>query len=227
MFHRISRKRYKRFLLALLSLFAVSLLLLLFINHYVKSVTSNYILSLDEAASLADIDCILVLGCGVHGDTPSPMLADRLETSQALYALGASDKLLMSGDHGRPDYDEVSVMKQYAISAGVPSEQIFKDHAGFSTYESMYRARDIFCVKRAIIVTQDYHLYRSLYIARTLGLTAYGVAVLSPSYRGDSYRNFRESIARVKDFFYVQLHPKPRFLGDIIPVSGDGNATNQ
>lgn len=226
MVHRISRKSYQRFFFILLRLFALVLLSILIINYYVKSVASNYILSIDEAASLPNIDCILVLGCGVRGDTPSPMLEDRLETSQMLYALGASDKLLMSGDHGKPDYDEVDVMKRYAMAGGVPSEKIFMDHAGFSTYESMYRAKDIFSVKRTIIVTQDYHLYRSLYIARALGIHAYGVSANSPSYKGQSYRNVREAIARVKDFIYVQFHVKPTFLGEMIPVSGNGNVTN-
>lgn len=226
MFHRISRKRFKHFLIAFLCLFAFAILSLLIISYYVKSVASNYLLSVDEAASLPDIDCILVLGCGVRGETPSPMLTDRLITGHTLYTLGASDKLLMSGDHGKPDYDEVNVMKRFAMEAGVPSEQIFMDHAGFSTYESMYRAKDIFCVKRIIIVTQDYHLYRSLYIAHALGLDAYGVPADSPSYKGQSYRNFRETIARAKDFLYVQFHAKPTFLGEMIPVSGNGNVTN-
>lgn len=104
------------------------------------------------------------------------MLEDRLKQGIKLYELGASDRLLMSGDHGRKEYDEVNVMKKFAIDAGVPSEHIFMDHAGFSTYESLYRARDIFQADRIIIVTQKYHLYRAMYIAEKLGLEAYGVA---------------------------------------------------
>ena len=115
-------------------------------------------------------DCIIVLGAGLWDDKPSPMLKDRLEKGISLYKAGAAPKLLMSGDHGRTGYNEVQVMKQYAIDAGVPSEDIFMDHAGFSTYESMIRARDIFGVTSPIVVTQKYHLYRAVYIGKSLGI---------------------------------------------------------
>jgi vancomycin permeability regulator SanA len=154
------------------------------------------------------------------------MLKDRLDQGVQLYQQKASQKLLMSGDHGQADYDEVNAMKQYAIESGIPSEDIFMDHAGFSTYESMYRARDVFCAKKVIIVTQGYHLYRALYVAKTLGLDAYGVAAQSPPYTGQGYRDFRELLARNKDFFYAVLRPEPSFLGEAIPVSGNGNLTN-
>ena len=120
--------------------------------------------------------CILVLGCGVWGETPSHMLEDRLLQGIELYENGASEKLLMSGDHGTVEYDEVNAMKDYAIEAGAIPDQVFMDHAGFSTYESMYRARDVFDVDSMIIVTQKYHLYRAVYNARKLGIDAYGIA---------------------------------------------------
>ena len=112
------------------------------------------------AASLDDkgYDCIIVLGCGVWGDRPTTLLSDRLDAAIALYKAGVAPKLLMSGDHGRRNYDEVNVTRQYALNKGVPSEDIFMDHAGFSTYETMYRAQDIFGITKAVVVTQEYHL---------------------------------------------------------------------
>ena len=132
----------------------------------------------------------------------------------------------MSGDHGKDSYDEVNVMKRFAIEQDVPSSDIFMDHAGFSTYESLYRARDIFQVKKVIIVTQDYHLYRAIYIANHLGLEAIGYSSNPRSYAGQIAREAREIIARCKDFFAVMIQPKPTYLGDPIPVSGDGDITN-
>jgi vancomycin permeability regulator SanA len=149
-----------------------------------------------------------------------------LEKGISLYEQNTSNKLLVSGDHGQENYNEVSVMKQYAIDAGIPSNDVFMDHAGFSTYDSMYRAREVFCAKKVIIVTQAYHLPRALYVANALGLDAYGVAAESQSYAGQAYRDFRELLARNKDFIYVHCSLKPSVLGDAIPVSGDGDITN-
>ena len=219
-------KWWKRLAYGLCSLALICGLILLSINAYVKHSVKAHIVAPELASQLENVDCILVLGCSVRGSTPSPMLKDRLDQGVQLYQNNASQKLLMSGDHGQTDYDEVNAMKQYAIDSGIPSEDIFMDHAGFSTYESMYRARDVFCAKKVIIVTQDYHLYRALYVAKTLGLDAYGVAAKSPPYSGQVYRDLRELLARNKDFLYVLLRPAPSFLGEAIPVSGNGNITN-
>ena len=194
------------------------------INFYVKSAAEKYILNPDEVEN--NYDCILVLGCGVTGNTPSHMLEDRLLQGIELYKNGASEKLLMSGDHGRENYDEVNVMKSFAQERGISSENIFMDHAGFSTYESMYRARDIFKAEKILIVTQDYHLYRAIYDARALGLDACGVASNPRSYAGQTYRDLREILARNKDFVYSIIQPEPTYLGEAIPVQGDGNLTN-
>lgn len=200
---------------------------LLGINAYVKRSAAERILSAEEAAALSDMDCVLVLGCFVHENgVPSDMLADRLRRGVELYEAGAAPKLLMSGDHGRTDYDEVDAMKQYAVDAGIASENVFMDHAGFSTYESLYRARDVFAVKRLIIVTQEYHLYRALYIAEQLGLEACGVASDYHSYMGQSYRDIREILARNKDFVGCILKPEPTFLGEVIPIGGSGLLTH-
>ena len=197
------------------------------INRTVVKSAEDRILSPQEAAELEGVDCILVLGCLVKDNgAPSDMLSDRLRRGVELYDMGASGKLLMSGDHGREGYDEVSAMKRYALNAGVASADVFMDHAGFSTYESLYRARDVFCAKKIIIVTQEYHLYRALYIAEKLGLEAYGVHADYRGYTGQRSRDIREVLARVKDFGTSIFQPEPTYLGETIPVWGDGKVTN-
>ena len=212
-------------ILALASLGLLGLSILVSINNRVLLSTSERVITVEEAAGL-DADCILVLGAGVNGERPSLMLADRLDRGLQLYFAGASDKLLMSGDHGRVDYDEVNVMKEQAVAAGAESSDVFMDHTGFSTYESLYRARDVFLARRIIIVSQPYHLPRALYIAEALGLEAWGVGADGENYYGQSYRDFREALARVKDVFYCVTQPEPTYLGEAIPVWGDGDATN-
>ena len=202
-------------------------LVLFLVNLYIIRKEEKYIVSAEEAEAFQDVDCIMVLGCGVRPDgSPSGMLNDRLVQGVSLYKEDVSDRLLMSGDHGRVNYDEVNLMKQFAIDRGVPSENIFMDHAGFSTYDSVYRAKEIFCAKKVIIVSQKYHLPRALYVAEKLGLDAYGVAAADVSYRGQGYREAREMLARAKDFCNAALKRKPRLLGDAIPVSGNGDSTN-
>ena len=224
------KKRKKILLCALCVLLCLSLfggIGVLSINAVVKASAKENILSAQQAAQLTDVDCILVLGCGVRDDgTPSPMLEDRLKRAVQLYDLGASPKILMTGDHGRVHYDEVATMKAYAVDAGIASERVFMDHAGFSTYESMYRAKEIFQAKKIIIVSQGYHLYRAIYIAERLGMEAYGVAADYRSYAGQTSRDVRELLARVKDFGTCIFRPKPTYLGEAIPIWGDGNLTN-
>ena len=195
-------------------LFAITLLSL---NAAIKSVTKDKILEPHTAAQLGDIDCILVLGCHIR----SQYLADRLTTAFGLYDMGASPKLLMTGDHGREVYDEVNYMLDKAEEHGIERKDVFTDHAGFSTYESIYRAKEIFGAKRIIIVTQEYHLYRALYLAEKLGIEAYGVSASLHGYGSQDYQNMRESLARMKDFFYALIKPEPTFLGESIPISGD------
>ena len=196
------------------------------INFFVKATTRNQILTETEASKLKDVDCIIVLGAGIWGDKPSPMLEDRLLQGISLYENNVSTKIIMSGDHGRKEYDEVNTMKDFAIEKGVPSEDIFMDHAGFSSYESIYRAKEIFKAKKVVIVTQEYHLYRSLYIANQLGLEAYGVGADPRQYVGVAYRELREILARNKDFVQCIFKPEPTYLGETIPVNGSGDVTN-
>ena len=212
----------KKIVVIIICTLFVLCLIPLSINFYVVGSTKKQI----NTTIKDEVDCILVLGAGIWGDKPSPMLQDRLDTAIKLYKDGVSNKIIMTGDHGTKEYDEVNIMKQYAIDAGIPSEDIFMDHAGFSTYESIYRARDIFKVKKMVIVTQEYHLYRALYIANSLGVKSYGVNSDPRKYAGQMYRALREILARNKDFIYGIIKPKPTYLGKEIPVSGNGDITN-
>ena len=192
----MKKRIWKRLFIALLCLALISGVTVLGINGHVKKSTADQILSPEEAATLTDVDCILVLGCYVHDSgRPSDMLADRLRRGIELYQSGAAPKLLMSGDHGQKDYNEVKAMKLEAMDEGIPSEDIFMDHAGFSTYESIFRARDVFAADKIIIVTQEYHLYRALHVANALGVEAYGVAADYHTYVGHSIMLRRSLLA--------------------------------
>lgn len=205
--------------------FIVLFMITIFINLYVILKTKNLIID-DNKALDDNIDCILVLGAGIRNNYPSPMLEDRLLTSIELYNKGYAHKILVSGDHEYANYDEVNVMKNYLIEHGIPSEDIFMDHAGLSSYDSVYRAQKIFKVNRVIIVTQKYHLYRSLYIANTLDMESYGVSANKRPYYGQTKRDIREYAARIKDFFKCLIKPDSTYMGEVIPINGNGDKTN-
>ena len=210
----------------IINIFLIIIAIIFTINIYIKTTTKNDILSPLMYAKVAKKDCILVLGAGIRNNKPTPMLQDRLDRAIELYISKLSNKIIVSGDHGTKDYDEVNVMKKYLIENGVPSEDIFMDHAGFSTYDSIYRTKKIFKAKNIIIVTQEYHLYRALYIAKKLNINALGASATTRIYSGESIREFREIIARDKDFIKCIFKPKPKYLGKEIPITGDGNITN-
>lgn len=221
------KKRLKKIMIIAITLGVIGCAYVFGVNAYMKHTVSNHIVASKEAVALEDIDCILVLGCKVWDNgTPSAMLGDRLERGVELYRLGVAPKLLMSGDHGQVEYDEVNAMKEYAKEQGIASEDIFMDHAGFSTYETVYRAKEIFEADNIIIVSQKYHLYRALYIAEKLDVKAVGVSADLRTYSGQKMRDLREILARDKDFFNCIIKPEPTYLGEKIPVSGNGNLTN-
>lgn len=192
-------------------------------NAVVLKTGGDRIVSADVAAA-SDAQCILVLGASVLPDgTPSGILQDRIDRGIELYFAGAAPKIIMSGDNGTESYNEVLAMKNYAIAKGVPSEDIFCDHAGFSTYESMYRAKHVFGVERMIVVTQTYHLYRALYAANGLGVDAVGVESDLHSYGGQPMFDLREVPARTKDFFQTLVANPSKFVGDPISLDGSGD----
>lgn len=213
--------KIKKLVICFIGISIVGCLFITSVNLYVYISTKNQI-----SKHIENADCILVLGAGIRNNQPTPMLQDRLDEAISLYQQKKAPKLIMSGDHSRNDYNEVAVMKNYAIEKGVASTDIFMDHAGFSSYESIYRAKEIFEAKKIVIVTQKYHLYRSLYIANKLGIEAYGVSADLRKYIGQSYREVREILARDKDFVKCIFKPKSTYMGEVIPVNGDGDITN-
>lgn len=205
--------------LAIVAVFAVT-------NVVTIVESKGSIVSADEA-SISSADAIVVLGASVFADgTPSGILQDRLDDGIALYFAGVAPKLIMSGDNGTESYNEVRVMKQYAIAQGVPSEDIFCDHAGFSTYESMYRAKYVFGCQRIVVTTQTYHLYRALWSAKSLGMQATGVPSDYHEYQKQLQYDIREVPARTKDFFKALFRVPSTYVGDAISLDQDGDVTN-
>ncbi len=220
-------KKAIKILIALLAAVLLIGLCVLGVNVFVKSSVSDKILTVEKAKDM-NADCIIVLGAGLRPDgKPTWMLEDRIKVGDELYKNHAAPKIIMSGDHGKESYDEVNAMKKYAKSEGVPSKDIFMDHAGFETYDTMYRARDVFGAKKVIIVTQKYHLYRAMYAAKKLGLDAYGVSATKRKYDNKQWiRDIREWLARVKIFGKCITKPKPKYLGKKIDLKGSGDVTN-
>ncbi len=219
------RRRIKRiFIYAGVLLFLMASIVL-YIDYHVGSEGAK---QLYTPADIPEADAIIVFGAYVFPDgRVSDMLADRLNYGYELYKAGKAPKIVVSGDHGTTTYDEVNGMRKYLQSKGVPREDIFMDHAGFDTYNSLYRARDVFLIKKAILVSQEFHVVRALYIANKLGIEAFGVASDSYVYPGMKYYRSREVGARFKAFVQSAiLKPKPVFLGETIPVWKSGELTD-
>lgn len=223
----VKKKMIIKILCWFIFLCVVMTLTIVGINLYMKGKVSDKIVTIEEAKDL-DADCIIVLGAGIRANgSPTWMLEDRIIVGDKLYQENAAKKIIMSGDHGREEHDEVNSMKNYAMNEGVPSEDIFMDHAGFETYDSLYRAKEVFGAKKVIIVTQKYHLYRSLYIAQSLGLDACGVDSELRFYsKKMAYWQFREWLARVKSFVKCITKPEPTYLGEAIDLQASGDVTN-
>lgn len=195
-------------------------------EHILGAITDtkdNFLQTEYQDMKAVNADCIIILGAGIiDEDTPSPMLKDRLDTGILLYKNGVAPKILLTGDNGTEVHNEIHVMLNYVKKAGVPERDIFCDHAGFSTYDSMYRAKTIFEVGSAIVVTQTYHEYRALYIGEKLGLTVRGIAADQERYGGQPVRELREVLARIKDFAKCIVKPQSLLGGEAIPISGSG-----
>ncbi len=219
-------KGLRNTLFVLLGLLFVAVAFFGITNAIVIGTASERIVSVDEAAD-ADTDAIIVLGALVHPDgTPSDILKDRLDNGIALYKAGVAPKIIMSGDHGTTSYDEVQAMKRYAVEQGVPADDVFCDHAGFSTYESMYRAKHVFGADRVIVSTQTYHLYRALSDALGLGLEAEGVPSDFHTFDQQLFWDIREIPARSKDLLKTWLQAPPTFGGEPIDLNQSGNVTD-
>lgn len=219
------KKKIKKTSIIILILGVVFTISSLAIDFYVDWAGSRYIVTTKDAPKA---DCIIVLGAKVYNDGRiSDMLQDRMKVGLDLYKTGKATKILVSGDHGQTNYDEVNNMRLWLEARGVPSEHIFMDHAGFDTYDSMYRARDVFLVKKALVVSQKYHVVRAVYTGRSLGIEVYGVTSDLQNYFGSSYYRIRDVGARVKAFVMAGIFkPNPKYLGEAIPISGSGLLTH-
>ena len=219
------KRKYKAVIFVVLGIVLLIGIAAVSLSVYMVKATEKSVFTADTFKNDEKADCILILGAGVKDGRPKPMLRDRLLTGIELYKSGAAEKIIMSGDHGRADYDEVNVMRAFALEQGVSAEDIFLDHAGFSTYDSVYRAKNIFGAENIIIVSQKYHLYRALYISEKLDVKAAGVSANLNTYGGQLKRDIREIIARDKDFFKCIVKPEAEIMGDKIPLDGDGSIT--
>lgn len=198
---------------------AIALVAVILLHFLIDSYGSQFIVA--DIDKIPDKRIVLVLGARVSGDNMSDMLSDRASTALDLYNANKAEKILVSGDHSQKYYDEVAPVKDYLLENGVKEEDIFLDYAGLDTYDSVYRAREIYGVRSMLIVSQDFHLPRALYIARSLGFEAYGVSADKHSYKGIEKNRLREIPADIKAFLDVSFHIKPKFLGEPIPITGD------
>lgn len=209
-----------RFIKIVLFLF----LTFVFINFYVVFSYKSYIAY--NIGQLKKDKVAIILGAGVlsNGDMSS-ILFDRVVKGLELYKKNKVNKILVSGDHGRENYDEVNTVKKYLLNNGVKPEDIFLDHAGFDTYDSFYRAKNIFNIDSAIVVTQKFHIYRAIYIGNSLGIKTFGYVADRSKYPSETRNLLRENLARIKSFFEVLFGLKSKYLGDKINIDDDGRLT--
>lgn len=206
---------------SLLSLLVLVLLIGLVNVYIIKQGKKNIYKHIND---VPQAQAVIILGALVYKDgSLSPILKDRVLCAMELYDQGKVEKFLVSGDHGREYYDEVNAIKDYLLANGIPAEDIFLDHAGFDTYDSLYRARAIFQIDSLVIATQEFHLSRSVYIADSLGLQVSGLAADRQQYYGMVWNQSREVLSRFKAFINVMLIFPPKYLGDVIPITGDSS----
>ena len=191
----------------------------------VKSMNEYIYTDINQIPSRA---AVMVLGAQIRGTTLSPILRDRVDGGIALIQAGLGQKLLLSGDHS-PYYDEVNAMRLYVLenAPDILHEDIFLDIAGYSTWDSMCRAREVFEVTDLIIVTQQFHISRAVYMARSLGINAVGYGLAEEHYSRRNLQNWRirEYFARIKALYSIILNIKPPTLTDSFSIKGDGQET--
>ena len=194
-------------------LVALVLVFVLIINLSIVAQTKENIYELDEAAhSPNDYECILILGAGVRSDgSATPMLRDRLITGFEVFIDSPTVPIILSGDSEHSSYTETVTMKNYLINMGVPENQIICDGYGLSTYESIWRTKYVYGYDKILIISQEYHLYRAIYIADKFGMTAYGVDAALTTYGKQPIYSIREYFARIKDMIYADIHPDPKY----------------
>ena len=218
-----------RLLWALLAVAALAALAVAVANVVTVGATRGDVHTVAQTAELLEddpADAVVVLGASVHADgTPSDILADRLEVAVDLYLEGAARAIIVSGDSRSSHYNESDAMKAFCVEAGVPSEDVYVDHGGVNTYESMYRARHVFGAERIVVATQAYHLYRAMFAADCLDMQAWGVACDKGAYDNQQTYSAREIMARTKDFYAALLRLPVDTCGETVSLHDSGDLT--
>jgi len=199
---------------------SISLLIaIILINLNAVSISQPYIFT--DMEKLPSAQTVLILGASVyHNQILSDMLEDRADTAIELYQAGKVKNFLVSGDNREKNYNETSTIQKYLLEQGMPQDKIFLDYAGFDTYDSLFRARDIFQAKGGLIIaTQSFHLPRAVYIGRQLGMEVYGFSTDKRPYRNVWLNIAREKLANVKAWLDININSKPQFLGQVIPMN--------
>lgn len=215
------KKYFKTFLFFVI----IGLIAVFSLNSYVKSSTKKNIYYSIKKFPKNDVG--IIFGAGINGDQPSKYLKDRLDAGIMLWKAKRINKILLSGDNGREEYDELTVMKNYCFNQGVDTTKIFIDYAGFDTYSTMYRAKHIFKIKKATLISQEYHLNRAIYIGQKLGIKSVGYSANQGEYLGYNYVSSREYLSTFKSFFDVLRNREPHFLGGEININGESNYSKE
>ena len=215
------KKIFKKHFKKLIVLAIIGLMLVLSVNFYVKSLTN--VLIYNSLNQVPNENVGIIFGAGIIGDKPSKYLKDRLDKGIELYNSNKINKILISGDNGSDEHDELTVMKKYCFEKGVDSTKIYIDYAGFDTYSTMYRAKNIFKIKSAVLISQKYHLNRALYIGNRLNIKSIGFSANEGEYRNYSYVCFREYFSTFKAVLDIIRNRKPKFLGNEININGISN----
>ncbi|MEO7976272.1 ElyC/SanA/YdcF family protein [Flavobacterium sp.] len=195
------------------------------VNLHVTSSTKKYVHY--SLRKFPKNDVGIIFGAGINGDKPSKYLKDRLDAGILLYKAMRINKILLSGDNGSKEYDELTVMKNYCYQHGVDTTKIFIDYAGFDTYSTLYRAKHIFKIKKVTLISQKYHLNRAVYIGRNLGIKTAGYSANKGEYSGYQYVKFREYFSTFKSFCDVLRNREPHFLGNPIDINGESNYSKE
>ena len=203
----------------------LGIIVILGINLLVKSQTDPVIFSKEKDTPGSKV--AIIFGAGINNNKPSKYLKDRLDAGIELYKNNKIDKILLSGDNGSDEHDELTVMKLYCYQHGVDTNKIYLDYAGFDSYSTLYRSKYIFNIDTAILVSQKYHLNRCINIGNKLGVKSYGFAADKGTYQGYKYASFREYFALVKSIIDLMIGRKPHFLGEKISINGPSNYTKE
>lgn len=218
-------KKIKKFILPAIILSLIGLAVVLVTNSNVTAKTEKEIFT--ELKDVPKTKVAIIFGAGISGDQPSRYLKDRLDAGILLYKSNKVDKILLSGDNGRNEYDELTVMKLYCQKNGVDTTKIYIDYAGFDSYSTMYRAKHIFKVDTAILVSQKYHLNRCIYLGDQLGIESFGYSADRGIYPGYNYYSFREKLSVTKSVLDIIRNRKPIYLGKPVDINGKSNYTKE